>query len=742
MFTSLGLVALLLFQLFEVKTSDAALRSYNLTIHSESRAPDGVSREVYLINGQQPGPLIEAEEGDDLEVFVQNDLAVENTIHWHGLLQRGTPQMDGVPGVTQVPIPPGGNFTYRFSVKDQYGFYWYHSHFRAYYDDSIRGSFIIHPSLSRRRPFESIAGNNTEMLRALLQAEREAASILLTDWYHSLSDDVFSQYFETGAFPGCVDSLLANGYGRVQCLPDYILQAGTGLGIEPASSTNTHDPASTPMASMFPQSMSTDSAADSMSMVMPGMLKRMITGSSNMAAIMSNEAITSGTTVIPSETPSQSPVESTRTKMFSMSSMSSMSGMSNMSLTPRGCTPPMMFRQGFNVSSLPPETCTNTTSTLLTLSANSSQGWLALNLVNAGSVSRLSVSLDAHSMFVYAADGLFVSLQEVKVLHISIGQRYSVMIKLNQPPGDYLLRYASNPFGDMQQVIEGQAIISYNANSTGGFDSGVILDDPAAVWILTNGSAKLGSSELNDQLLAPFESNMPPSAPADVTRFFTISQTDIVTWVVDGYPYSEPKMPIIYGNVSDAWTANTTLHMPFNSTVDIVMQIANDSMDTMGHPMHLHGHKFWVLGSGSGTFPYETVVDAPESIINLNNPPYRDTVDLPPSGWAAIRYVTDNPGAWLFHCHIQWHLMSGMAMVLVEGEDQLPGLVGMPVNATGSPAASASSTATATSLTVTVANSVTTAATGTPTGAAPTWKVYNYRAYLICAALGISLIFY
>jgi len=43
-----------------------------------------VSREVYLINNQQPGPLIEAEEGDDLEIFVQNNLPVEQTIHWHG----------------------------------------------------------------------------------------------------------------------------------------------------------------------------------------------------------------------------------------------------------------------------------------------------------------------------------------------------------------------------------------------------------------------------------------------------------------------------------------------------------------------------------------------------------------------------------------------------------------------------------------------------------------------------------
>lgn len=57
----------------------------------------------------------------------------------------------------------------------------------------------------------------------------------------------------------------------------------------------------------------------------------------------------------------------------------------------------------------------------------------------------------------------------------------------------------------------------------------------------------------------------------------------------------------------------------------------------MGHPMHLHGHKFWVLGVGGGPFLYESVMDAPPSVINMDNPPYRDSVDLPASGWAAIR---------------------------------------------------------------------------------------------------------
>jgi len=75
----------------------------------------------------------------------------------------------------------------------------------------------------------------------------------------------------------------------------------------------------------------------------------------------------------------------------------------------------MMFKPGYNVSSLPPSTCANTSSFQLTIPANYTQGWLALNLVNSGAVSKLAVSLDAHSMYVYAADGLYVTLQEVKV---------------------------------------------------------------------------------------------------------------------------------------------------------------------------------------------------------------------------------------------------------------------------------------------------------------------------------------
>lgn len=109
-------------------------------------------------------------------------------------------------------------------------------------------------------------------------------------------------------------------------------------------------------------------------------------------------------------------------------------------------------------------------------------------------------------------------------------------------------------------------------------------DDSASVWMLKNGSAKLSASALNTALLRPFQSNSPPPGMADVTKAFNISQTSIVTWVMNRDPCIEAATPVLYGNSSDGWNANTTLHLPSNSTVDIIMAVADDSLDMVGPP--------------------------------------------------------------------------------------------------------------------------------------------------------------
>ena len=108
-------------------------------------------------------------------------------------------------------------------------------------------------------------------------------------------------------------------------------------------------------------------------------------------------------------------------------------------------------------------------------------------------------------------------------------------------------------------------------------------DDPASVWMLKNGSASMNALTLDTTLLRPFESNQPPAGMTDITKVLNISQTGITTWVINRDPYTEASAPILYGNSSDGWNANTTLHLSFNSTIDIIMAVANDSMDTVSH---------------------------------------------------------------------------------------------------------------------------------------------------------------
>jgi len=86
-------------------------------------APGGTVR-GFTFNGDVPGPLIEANAGDTLEVRLTNKLPQATTIHWHGI--RVPPDMDGTSEV-QRPVEPGEEFIYRFAVPDA-GTFWYHSH--------------------------------------------------------------------------------------------------------------------------------------------------------------------------------------------------------------------------------------------------------------------------------------------------------------------------------------------------------------------------------------------------------------------------------------------------------------------------------------------------------------------------------------------------------------------------------------------------------------------------------------
>lgn len=145
-------------------------------------------------NGTFPGPLIEANWGDNVIVHVTNGLQDNGTtIHWHGLRQFRNNEMDGrlsehvplngtmltvivntgVPGTTQCPIPPGETMTYRWRAT-QYGSTWYHSHWSLQFSEGLYGPLIIHGP-------------------ATADYDVDLGPVFISDWYHQTAFTTWAQ---------------------------------------------------------------------------------------------------------------------------------------------------------------------------------------------------------------------------------------------------------------------------------------------------------------------------------------------------------------------------------------------------------------------------------------------------------------------------------------------------------------------------------------------------------------------
>ena len=97
---------------------------------------------MYGFNGQYPGPLLEVAQNADIVVELTNAIDQPTAVHWHGV--RLDNRFDGVPGLTQDAVPPGGRFVYHLRFPDA-GIYWYHPHVRedAQQDLGLYGNIVV-----------------------------------------------------------------------------------------------------------------------------------------------------------------------------------------------------------------------------------------------------------------------------------------------------------------------------------------------------------------------------------------------------------------------------------------------------------------------------------------------------------------------------------------------------------------------------------------------------------------------
>jgi CopA family copper-resistance protein len=134
--------------LFSTTAIHAELVEYDLTIAEEVVNITGTEVLGMTLNGSIPGPVLRFSEGDRARIRVRNDMDVETSIHWHGVLVP--PGMDGVPYISFPPIAPGATFTYEFPLR-QSGTYWYHSHTSLQEQRGVYGAIVIEPSRERHR---------------------------------------------------------------------------------------------------------------------------------------------------------------------------------------------------------------------------------------------------------------------------------------------------------------------------------------------------------------------------------------------------------------------------------------------------------------------------------------------------------------------------------------------------------------------------------------------------------------
>ncbi|KAL0564989.1 Laccase-1 [Marasmius crinis-equi] len=258
-------------------------------------------------------------------------------------------------------------------------------------------------------------------------------------------------------------------------------------------------------------------------------------------------------------------------------------------------------------------------------------------------------SVDNHDITAIEFDGVEHDPVTVQKVDVYAGQRVSVVLDANQEVGNYWIRAPltggaqnglpnGNPNLNTSLIL---AVLRYQGAqeiepTTSDNANGVKLNDADMHPIASEGPGKLGSD------------------PADVAFNLVITQPNLPFFDINGISFVPPTLPVLLQILSGAAEPKDFLPteqvflIPPNKTIEISIPGAGS------HPFHLHGHNFDVVR-----------VSGDNAVTNYVNPPRRDVVPVT-GGNMTFRFRSDNPGAWFLHCHIDWHLEVGLAIVFGE----------------------------------------------------------------------------
>ena len=270
-------------------------------------------------------------------------------------------------------------------------------------------------------------------------------------------------------------------------------------------------------------------------------------------------------------------------------------------------------------------------------------------------------------MTVVEVDGIYTEKNTTDMLYVTVAQRYTVLITTkNDTSRNYAIM---QKFDDTMLDLLPKSL-KLNATSFLTYNTSAPVPDESYVDSI--------DGYLNDFHLIPYEKeNLYDNVDYRITLDLMMDNlmSGINYAFFNNITYTAPKVPTlmtVLGAAEDAtnpyiYGTNTN---SFVLKKDEVVEIVLNNLDTGKHPFHLHGHAFQTVwrdrkydadeGEGPHEFNDSDVTSYPQY------PMRRDTIYVNPQSNFVIRFKADNPGIWFFHCHIEWHMIQGLAIVLVE----------------------------------------------------------------------------
>lgn len=310
-----------------------------------------------------------------------------------------------------------------------------------------------------------------------------------------------------------------------------------------------------------------------------------------------------------------------------------------------------------------------------------------LRIANIGLFASQYLQIEDHTFTIVEADGVYVEPTVTDSLYLAVAQRYSVLVRTkNTTETNY--RFLNIIDQDMLDLIpqELQVIstnwLAYNdkelpeaiKNTEGSFDNMMEKLNPVDDFFLKPISPSPLMHDSDHQIVL----NLTMENLGDGVQYA----------LFNGKTYTPPLVPTLMtamtgGEFASDKTIYGTNTQSYVLRKDEVVDIILNNFDSGKHPFHMHGHNFQVISrseAGDDDDPIAYDPSNPEHNEFPKYPLHRDTVMVNENGFLVIRFKANNPGVWLFHCHVDWHLEQGLAIVLVEAPEDLQNYQSIPAN--------------------------------------------------------------